>query len=73
MPTLYDVASEFHKTNFPSLFKAAILYSHFRLIFTLHFVYIALFVYPGKYFEAIADRLNFRPRKFAGLFSKGMY
>lgn len=71
MPSLTDVASEYNKSDFPSLFNAAILYSHFRLTFTLNFVHIALYVYPGKYWDSFLDKWTFR--RFSSIFSKSMY
>lgn len=61
-----------HVFKFPSLFKEAILYSHFRINFNLHTVFIALFVYPGKFWESLLDPI-FKWRRFAGLFSKSLY
>lgn len=55
-----------------SLFKMATLYSHFKIIFNLNTVFIALFLYPGKYWDSFFEK-PFMKNKFSGAFARNMY
>jgi len=55
-PTEEDL--DFANKEVISLFRSAVLYSHFRIIFNLTSVYISLYLYPGKFW----DSFNIRER-----------
>jgi hypothetical protein len=71
MPSLEELDS---KNNFSgtSLYRSAILYSHFRIIFNLSSVFISLFVYPGKFWDSFFQYKRAKNR-FSNMFSRLYY
>lgn len=66
------VAESYEKNDKKSLYKTGILYSHYRIIFDLSSVFIALYVYPGYYWDTAFEKKSLR-FSFAGVFSKRYY
>lgn len=70
MPLLDDV--NLKKKGGNNLFKSAILYSHFRIVFNLTSVFISLFVYPGKFWDSFFRYKRYN-RRFSHMFYRRHY
>jgi len=59
-PTEEDL--DWSKKDINSLFRSAVLYSHFRIVFNLTSVYISLYLYPGKFWDSFNERFRSKIR-----------
>jgi len=48
--------------SFNSLFRSAVLFSHYRIVFNLTSVYISLFLYPGRFWDSF-NEFKYRRKK----------
>jgi len=73
MPKVSDGENERDSFKYKfSLFRSAILYSHFKIVMNLDLVYVFLFVYPGVFYDNFGEHL-FKKRWFFKKTLKGFY